>query len=228
MDLEHPGDSLGGVEALLVQKRVEHPAATIASENLQHAHARKAGLNPHIGAEVRSHCGERAANEVHLRVQGVVEIEQNGFHEALTIDGPCVRETATSAHRISSGARVVSRRARGPERVPSVRDVDGAHGRTIFASVALLAELRLHAAVAAVGRDGALSRAEIGPVSGSGVLRSLVALLIAVLDAVAAVGRQRAVGVARPVAAVVFAVVALLAEVLDAVAALELTMRVAR
>src|SRR5262249_19128458 len=92
-----------------------------------------------------------------------------------------------------------------------------------------LAELRLDAAVAAVGGEGARNGADAGAVGRRHrlVVRAVVADLRAALDAVAAVAGERAVGVARAVAAVVDAVVALFARVLEPVAALEAAVRVA-
>src|SRR5579872_6803858 len=87
------------------------------------------------------------------------------------------------------------------------------------AALALLAELQLDDAVAAVRRDGARRGALPRAVGGGGVHRAVVALLGAAHGAVAAVRRQRAIRIAGAVGPVIGAVVALLVAVLDAVAA---------
>src|ERR1700734_543997 len=101
--------------------------------------------------------------------------------------------TSTSTPTCSTPAR-----APGSRLTRSGRRDELAHGVAVRLAVALLPELGLGDPVAAVGGELALRGADPGPVGGGGrdVGGAVVALLGAVLDAVAAVGRERAVGVA--------------------------------
>src|SRR5579864_1751748 len=100
----------------------------------------------------------------------------------------------TSVH-----AMVATRTTYGTTRFKSLHDDGLAHRAAALRAVALLAVDRLDAAVAAVRAGRAALRARAGAVGGVGVRRAVVALLGAVHDHVAAVGRERAVLVASAV-----------------------------
>ena len=96
-------------------------------------------------------------------------------------------------------------------------------------SVALLAELCLHAAVTAESRPAAKRRADALTVSRARryVGRPSVALLEAVSHAIATIRRERAIGPAGAVASVIDAVVAILARLAGSVSAFEAAANVA-
>ena len=85
VEVEHGRQRLGpGRQVQLLEQEVEHPAPALLMQKGPHPGRCSRSVDAVAALEILGNCGKSSSDEVQLRIERVVEVEDDGPHRCFT------------------------------------------------------------------------------------------------------------------------------------------------